>query len=170
MDYVYLLPWATNRVADAGFRLFYVLSAVIVARLLYVGGYELILPTILLCYLMSWGFAHTGYVLIVSALWLWRTIPRLIASIIKQREAAYLTPQRDIAGRDINSLLPVTQQPATPPEPETWLEFLQRSQAESQRAIVAAKLANMKQGARTDISPIGETSQSQAAELLNVSP
>lgn len=39
---------------------------------------------------------------------------------------------------------------------------------ESQRAMVAAKLANLKQGARTDLSPIGERSQAQAAELLNV--
>jgi N6-adenosine-specific RNA methylase IME4 len=39
---------------------------------------------------------------------------------------------------------------------------------ESQRALVAAKLATMKQGARTDLSPIGELSQAKAAELLNV--
>ena len=39
---------------------------------------------------------------------------------------------------------------------------------ESQRAMVAAKLATMKQGARTDLSPIGEMSQAKAAELLNV--
>lgn len=39
---------------------------------------------------------------------------------------------------------------------------------ESQRAMVAAKLANMKQGSRTDLSPIGEMSQAHAAELLNV--
>jgi N6-adenosine-specific RNA methylase IME4 len=39
---------------------------------------------------------------------------------------------------------------------------------ESQRAMVAAKLATMKQGARTDLSPIGEMSQVKAAELLNV--
>lgn len=39
---------------------------------------------------------------------------------------------------------------------------------ESQRAMVAAKLATMKQGARTDLSPNGERSQAKAAQLLNV--
>jgi N6-adenosine-specific RNA methylase IME4/ParB-like chromosome segregation protein Spo0J len=39
---------------------------------------------------------------------------------------------------------------------------------ESQRAMVAAKLATMAQGARTDLSPIGEKSQAEAAQLLNV--
>jgi len=39
---------------------------------------------------------------------------------------------------------------------------------ESQRALAAAKLATMPQGARTDLSPIGEKSQTQAARLLNV--
>ena len=40
---------------------------------------------------------------------------------------------------------------------------------ESQRTMVAAKLATMRQGARTDLSPIGEMSQAKAAEeLLNV--
>ena len=34
--------------------------------------------------------------------------------------------------------------------------------------MVAAKLATMRQGARTDLSPIGEMSQAKAAELLNV--
>jgi len=43
-----------------------------------------------------------------------------------------------------------------------------RHLTESQRAMVAANLATMRQGARTDLSPIGEMSQSQAAELLNV--
>ncbi len=108
----------------------------------------------------------------VSTLWLWRTIPRLIASIIKQRVAAYPTPRQDIAGRDINSLLPVTQQPAAPPEPETLLEFLQRSQAERQRAIVAAKLANLKVGENLHTgegAQICATSQSDAADMLNAS-
>ena len=40
---------------------------------------------------------------------------------------------------------------------------------ESQRAIVAAKLATMKQGARTDIVQICAMSQEDAANLLNVS-
>ena len=43
-----------------------------------------------------------------------------------------------------------------------------RHLTESQRAMVAAKLATMRQGARTDLSPIGEMSQARAAELLNV--
>jgi ParB-like chromosome segregation protein Spo0J len=38
----------------------------------------------------------------------------------------------------------------------------------SQRAMIATRLATMTQGARTDLSPIGERSQAQAAELLNV--
>ena len=40
---------------------------------------------------------------------------------------------------------------------------------ESQRSMVAARLATMKQGARTDIASIDAMSQTQAAELLNVS-
>jgi N6-adenosine-specific RNA methylase IME4/ParB-like chromosome segregation protein Spo0J len=48
------------------------------------------------------------------------------------------------------------------------LNLRRRHLDESQRAVVAAKLANMKQGSRTDLSPIGEMSQSQAAEMLNV--
>jgi N6-adenosine-specific RNA methylase IME4 len=43
-----------------------------------------------------------------------------------------------------------------------------RHLTDSQRAMVAAKLATMRQGARTDISPIGEMSQAKAAALLNV--
>ena len=39
---------------------------------------------------------------------------------------------------------------------------------ESGRAMAAAKLATMRQGARTDLSPIGERSQAAAAELLNI--
>jgi N6-adenosine-specific RNA methylase IME4 len=48
------------------------------------------------------------------------------------------------------------------------LNLKRRHLDESQRAMVAAKLATMRQGARTDLSPIGEMSQGQAAELLNV--
>lgn len=40
---------------------------------------------------------------------------------------------------------------------------------ESQRAMIAAKLATLKQGARTDIAPIEAVSQVQAADLLKVS-
>jgi hypothetical protein len=39
---------------------------------------------------------------------------------------------------------------------------------ETQRAMVAAKIATMSQGARTDLSTIGERSQENAATLLNV--
>lgn len=40
---------------------------------------------------------------------------------------------------------------------------------ESQRAMVAGRIADMHQGERTDLSPIGEKSQAEAADLLNVS-
>jgi DNA-binding transcriptional regulator YiaG len=50
------------------------------------------------------------------------------------------------------------------------LNLHRRHLNESQRALVAAKIANMQQGERTDLSQICETlSQPQAAELLNVS-
>jgi hypothetical protein len=39
---------------------------------------------------------------------------------------------------------------------------------ESQRGMVAARLATLKQGARTDLSPIGEMSQQQAATLFKI--
>jgi N6-adenosine-specific RNA methylase IME4/ParB-like chromosome segregation protein Spo0J len=48
------------------------------------------------------------------------------------------------------------------------LNLRRRHLDESQRAMVAAKLATLKQGARTDLSPIGEMSQVEAATLLNV--
>jgi N6-adenosine-specific RNA methylase IME4 len=48
------------------------------------------------------------------------------------------------------------------------LNLRRRHLDESQRAMVAAKLATLGQGARTDLSPIGEMSQGQAATLLNV--
>jgi N6-adenosine-specific RNA methylase IME4 len=40
---------------------------------------------------------------------------------------------------------------------------------ESQRAMVAAKLATMRQGARTDLAPIGAMSDAQAAKAVQVS-
>ena len=40
---------------------------------------------------------------------------------------------------------------------------------ESQRGLVAARLATMRQGARTDLAPIGAMSDSQAARALKVS-
>ena len=48
------------------------------------------------------------------------------------------------------------------------LNLHRRHLSESQRAMVAAKLANMRQGERTDISSIELMSQEDAADLLNV--
>lgn len=51
------------------------------------------------------------------------------------------------------------------------LNLRRRHMDETQRAKVAAKLATMRQGERTDLLPVGEKlSQAGAAELLNVSP
>lgn len=48
------------------------------------------------------------------------------------------------------------------------LNLARRHLNESQRAMVAFKLATMKKGARTDLAPIGAKSQAQAAALLHV--
>ena len=48
------------------------------------------------------------------------------------------------------------------------LNLHRRHLDESQRSMVAARLATMRQGTRTDLSPIGEKSQAEAAVLLNV--
>jgi hypothetical protein len=48
------------------------------------------------------------------------------------------------------------------------LNMVRRHLNESQRAMIAARVANMRQGARTDLSPIGEKSQAQAASMFNV--
>lgn len=47
---------------------------------------------------------------------------------------------------------------------------LARHLSESQRAMVAARIATMRSGVRTDLSPIGErsVSRAEAAQLLNV--
>lgn len=53
------------------------------------------------------------------------------------------------------------------------LNLHRRHLTESQRAMVAAKIANMRQGERTDIQPsanLQKVSQEEAAELLQVSP
>jgi hypothetical protein len=50
---------------------------------------------------------------------------------------------------------------------------MRRHLNESQRAVIAARLANMRQGERTDLQPsanLQNVSQSTAAKLLNVSP
>lgn len=44
-----------------------------------------------------------------------------------------------------------------------------RQMTESQRGMVGAKLANMRQGARTDLAPIGARSDAQAAKATHVS-
>jgi ParB-like chromosome segregation protein Spo0J len=49
------------------------------------------------------------------------------------------------------------------------LNVKRRHLSESQRAVVAAKLATMRQGARTDLAQICAMSQEQAAESLGVS-
>src|SRR5437879_4790111 len=48
------------------------------------------------------------------------------------------------------------------------LNLKRRHLDDTQRSMVAARLASMKQGARTDLSPNGGISQAKAAELLNV--
>jgi phage N-6-adenine-methyltransferase len=48
------------------------------------------------------------------------------------------------------------------------LNLKRRHLDESQRAMVAAKIANMGEGRPSKTSPIGEVSQAQAAEMLNV--
>ena len=49
------------------------------------------------------------------------------------------------------------------------LNLHRRHLSESQRAMVAARLATMRQGERTDLSPIGEKfGQAEAARLLNI--
>jgi ParB-like chromosome segregation protein Spo0J len=49
------------------------------------------------------------------------------------------------------------------------LNLKRRHLDESQRAMIAAELATLRQGARTDLAPIGAMSQSEAADRLNVS-
>lgn len=48
------------------------------------------------------------------------------------------------------------------------LNLHRRHLTEGQRAMIASNLATMKQGARTDLSPIGGMSQSEAAKALSV--
>jgi N6-adenosine-specific RNA methylase IME4 len=76
---------------------------------------------------------------------------RYLASMV----AGVDCPVRDYAGDDPAAFI-------------VSLNLKRRHLDEGQRAMVAAKLATMRQGARTDLSPIGEMSQQQAADLLNV--
>lgn len=48
------------------------------------------------------------------------------------------------------------------------LNLHRRHLNESQRAMIAARLANLPSGARTDLAPIGARSQKDAAKMLNV--
>lgn len=48
------------------------------------------------------------------------------------------------------------------------LNLHRRHLTEGQRAMIASKVATMKQGARTDLSPIGGMSQAEAAKALSV--
>jgi hypothetical protein len=132
MELLLLFPWATDKVAEIGLKAFVAFAVTGSAVLISKGEFAGIIPLVVVSYIVCWGCAHTGYALIIAALWLWRTIPQAIAYVIKQREAAYLKPQREIAGRDM--YLPATElveakaQPVK--EPDTWLEFLQRFQEE----------------------------------------
>lgn len=49
------------------------------------------------------------------------------------------------------------------------LNLKRRHLSENMRASIAAKIADMPQGARTDLSPIGGMSQERAAQMMNVS-
>jgi hypothetical protein len=72
-----------------------------------------------------------------------------------------------ITGRDLRQF-----DPKKDGDPLAWVisKNLQRRHLdESQRADVAAQVANMPQGARTDLTPIGLKSQADAAKALNVS-
>jgi N6-adenosine-specific RNA methylase IME4 len=71
-------------------------------------------------------------------------------------ELAIECPRRDYQGDNVLAFV-------------VSLNLARRHLSESQRAMVAARLANMPQGARTDLASIDAMSQAQAAEMLNVS-
>jgi N6-adenosine-specific RNA methylase IME4 len=76
---------------------------------------------------------------------------------------------RYLASRSAGVVCPVrTYEGNDPAAFVVSLNLARRHLDEVQRAMIAAKLATMHQGARTDLSPIGETSQAAAAKLLNV--
>ena len=82
---------------------------------------------------------------------------------------------RYMAARDLGLDFPVAEFDGTAAEALAFVlstNLHRRHLTESQRAAVAAKLANMKQGERTDLEPsanLQKVSQSEAAEMLNVS-
>ncbi len=97
-----------------------------------------------------------------------------------QREAIWLHQNKIIDGRNrYNACQALKMEPITREWDGTGslisfvvsLNLHRRHLSESQRAMVAAKLANMRQGERTDLPSIdGRLSQTEASKLLNVSP
>jgi N6-adenosine-specific RNA methylase IME4 len=74
----------------------------------------------------------------------------------QRRGLAYSIKSLDLASRE---------------EAMVWIcenQLNRRNLNETQRAMIAAKMANMKQGARTDLLPIGGMSQAQAAKVMRV--
>jgi N6-adenosine-specific RNA methylase IME4/ParB-like chromosome segregation protein Spo0J len=72
----------------------------------------------------------------------------------------------------IDAGVPVQTENFTGDDPLGWVissNLHRRHLNESQRAMIAAKLANMRQGERTDLAQICAKSQDRAAELLNIS-
>ena len=78
---------------------------------------------------------------------------------LKACEAVGVTPAREIWTGELG----------TETDYVISLNLARRHLDESQRAMVAARLATVVQGARTDLAPIGAKSQPEAAARLNVS-
>ncbi|MGV6875902.1 hypothetical protein ACUSIJ_24855 [Pseudochelatococcus sp. B33] len=82
---------------------------------------------------------------------------------------------RYMAARDLGLDFPVADFDGTDAEALNYVlstNLHRRHLTESQRAAVAAKLANMRQGERTDLKPsanLQKVSQAEAADMLNVS-
>jgi|LakMenEpi03Aug12_release.lakeMendotaPanAssembly.Ray.scaffolds.fasta_scaffold858767_1 hypothetical protein len=132
MELLFLFPWATDKVAEIGLKAFVALAVTGSFILISKGEFAGVIPVVVVSYILCWGFAHAGYIALIAALWLWRTIPQAALYVIKQREAAYLKVQREIAGRDmyLPATEPVEDKPQPVEEPDEWLEFLQRFQEE----------------------------------------
>lgn len=83
---------------------------------------------------------------------------------------------RYMAARDLGLEFPVADFVGTDTEALAYVmstNLHRRHLTGSQRSIVAAKLADMKQGERTDLHPsanLPKVSQSEAADMMNVSP